>query len=131
MGSLFTELDAATQIIYEQVFGEAFLFQPMILSKDVNAPRMADPDRNAIEITGIYSEKDEHEQVFRAMNVHTDRRPGVSMHKHIIEVDPRIWAIELKKGDQLLRLIDHGLWEVQSTDLQSDGRLMCNVSKKN
>lgn len=128
--SLFDRYDQAAQAVQEAVYGESFTAVPMARAADVNAPWAADGARSVQSFTGIYREKDIDFNVPDAMDGYADRKPGISAHTHIIEVDPRRWPlVDPQTGDILIRAKDASRWRVASTDLDTMGRVLCNVSR--
>ncbi len=126
---LFNLYDVAAQATHEAVFGEPFLLRPTKRTSDVNAPLVPDVSRPSITLTGIYRETDKSMNVVDAWDSRADRRPGVSMHVHLIEIDPRRQAVQLEVGDVLQRVGDGTQWRVTSIDSDSAGRQFLNVER--
>lgn len=126
---LFDAADLAAQRTLHAVYGEAFAHQPMARVADVNAPRAIDATRAAAVLTGIYRERDASDQIPASLDTRTDMRPGVSMHVHMIEIDPRLNAsVMLASGDRLLRVATGQSWRIVTIDPDSAGRLICTVA---
>jgi hypothetical protein len=132
MATLFGRLDLAAQAVQERVFGEAFTLRPRKRAAEVNAAWQPDLDRIEIGLVGIYRERDADMNVTDAWDQRTDRRPGLSAHTHVIEIDPRTnVGFVSQTGDLLLRQDDGSLWRVVSIDPDTMGRLLHNVERAN
>jgi hypothetical protein len=128
--SLFAAYDSAAQAVHEALFGEAFTLRPKIAQADPNAGFGVDGARAQIAVTGIYREMDAPPTVPESLDPHTDRRPGVSAHRHVVEVDPRTQgAIDISRGDILVRAAPAQNWRVISVDYDTAGRMFCNVER--
>lgn len=127
--TLFGRLDVAAQAVHERVFGEAFTHRPMHRGPDVNAPWRADPEREICKLVGIYTERDLPPEMGDQIDQRLDRKPGVSAHVHMIEIDARRITANINVADHLVRLADGAVWRVVSIDPDTDGRLFCNVTR--
>jgi hypothetical protein len=127
--SLFDRYDLAAQGTIEALYGEQVSHVPMVRNVDVNAPWVPDGSRSVQIVTAIYREKDKDPNVADQPDRMADRKPGISAHTHVIEVDPRRVAIDPRTGDQFIRVKDGSRWRVTSTDPDTMGRVHCNVSR--
>jgi hypothetical protein len=127
---LFSAYDRAAQGIHEALFGEIFVLKPKIAQADPNAGFGVDGARARVAVTGIYREIDVPPIVPESLDPHTDRRPGVSAHRHVIEVDPRTQGrVDVSRGDILTRAAPAQSWRVMSVDYDTAGRMFCNVER--
>ena len=128
MASLFASLDLAAQRVHDRVFGEAFVHKPRTRSANVNAPWVADTSRTQRTVTAIYTERDVPNDLPESLDVREDRRPGVSTHRHTIEVGATV-AITVKPNDIFVRQADGSAWRVHAVDLDDVGRQTCTVNR--
>jgi hypothetical protein len=127
---LFPAYDRAAQGVHEAMFGEIFTLRPKTAQADPNAGFAVDATRPQIAVTGIYRETAVPPTVPESLDPHTDRRPGVSAHRHVIEVDPRTQGkVNISRGDILVRAAPAQAWRVTSIDYDTAGRLFCNVER--
>lgn len=126
---LFDRYDLAAQAVQETVYGETFTLKPRVRGTDVNASWQIDPTRPEVTFTGIYTEADVKMNVIDAWDERTDTRPGVSMHTHVIEVDPRRFTLDPSSGDVIQRARDGSVWRIVSIDPDTMGRNNLNVEK--
>lgn len=128
MAILFDAADRAAQAVHERLFGEAMTLKPKALGPDPNASAGVDGARAQVAVTGIYREMDVPPNVVGSLDTHTDQRPGVSAHRHVIEIDPRSQGgVNIARGDLIARASPAQSWRVVSIDADSAGRLFCNV----
>ena len=128
MASLFTRLDTAAQRVHDRVFGELFTHKPKTRAANVNAPWVDDTSRTQRTITAIYTERDVPEDLPESIDVREDRRPGVSTHRHTIEVGATA-GINVNPGDIFVRAADGSSWRVHAVDLDDAGRQKCVVNR--
>lgn len=131
MASLFARLDRAAMATLEQVYGEPFEHRPRARasSADVNSrSSAADGTRSTITVTAIYTDREVPGRLSDLYDPRSDQRPGVTAREHIIEVDPRVFAIDVRLDDVFVRLSDGRRFSVSSIQATDTGRLLCHVN---
>jgi len=128
MASLFARLDLAAQGVHDRVFGELFTHRPRTRPANVNAAWVSDTSRTQKTITAIYTERDLPLDLPESIDVREDRRPGVSTHRHTIEVGATA-GINVNPGDIFVRVADTSSWRVHAVDLDDAGRQICTVNR--
>ena len=128
MASAFNRLDLAAQRVHDRVFGELFTHKPKTRAANVNAPWVDDTSRTQRTITAIYTERDVPEDLPESIDVREDRRPGVSTHRHTIEVGATA-GINVNPGDIFVRAADGSSWRVNAVDLDDANRQKCTVNR--
>jgi len=128
MATLFARLDLAAQGVHDRVFGELFTHKPRTRPANVNAPWVADTSRGQRTVTAIYTEQDVPNDLPESLDVREDRRPGVSTHRHTIEVGATA-GFNVNPGDILVREADGSAWRVHAVDFDDVGRQTCTVNR--
>jgi hypothetical protein len=132
MASLFARLDRVAMATLEQVYGEAFEHRPRAKpsgAADVNArSSIADGARSIQTVTAIYTDREVPGRMSDLYDPRSDQRPGVTAREHIIEVDQRVVAIDVRLDDVFVRVADGRRFSVVSIHVTDVGRLLCHVN---
>jgi hypothetical protein len=129
----FDRLDRAAMATLEQVYGEPFEHRPRARpsgSADVNArSSIADASRPIRTVTAIYTDRPIADgRMSDLYDPRADQRPGITAREHVIEIDPRVFDIDVRTDDTFVRVSDGKRFSVLATNVTDTGRLICAVN---
>ena len=132
MANLFSRLDRVSMATLEKVYGEPFEHRPRAKPSgeaDVNARNsVADGTRSIQTVTAIYTDREVPNRLADLYDPRSDQRPGVNAREHVIEVDPRAFAVDVRVDDLFVRVADGRRFSVNSIHVADTGRLICDVN---
>ena len=128
--TLFSRLDRAAMATLEVVYGESFEHHPRATATgDVNARPAADASRSITTVTAIYTDRPIADgRMSDLYDPRADQRPGITAREHVIEIDPRLVAIDVRTDDTFVRVSDGKRFSVLATNITDTGRLICAVN---
>lgn len=130
---IFDALDAAADGVQRAVFGDdAWEHRPQTRASDVNAGRVADPNRPVTRLEGptavIYTVHPTSLNLTENHDPHADHRPGVSAPGDLVEI-PAIDGVTVATADLFVRLADGARFRVVSTYVDDRGRTKATVNR--
>lgn len=132
--SAITDRMATVRLAVDREWGEAFMFVPRAVGRDVDGAETYDATRTSRVVVGRWSDKTEKLSVADAYDQRSDKRPGVAgsrttlffSRQDAVEGEPELWV---RHKDRFVRQSDGVAYTVSTAVPSGRLRIRCECHR--